>query len=140
MGTLTRYSSISLETVTLCMTEPLPPTPPGVSVVRPIELLFTSPPVFLPAPGLAVIFGIMFLALSTMSTVYQEVYGWDVGASGLPYLGLGLGLFFGLAIYSATAEGVYRNLTKNVAPTPEIRLAAITLGSPLAAIGLVIYG
>lgn len=110
------------------------------STVRPIKLLVTSPLVSLPAFGLAVIFGMMFLMLSTMSTVYQQVYGWDVGNSGLPYLGLGIGLFLGLGIYSATADRVYRRLTKTITPTPEMRLAPITLGSPLAAIGLIIYG
>lgn len=111
-----------------------------ISTFRPIKLLVTSPLVFLPAFGLAVIFGMMFLMLSTMSTVYQQVYGWDTGKSGLPYLGLGIGLFIGLGIYSATSDRVYRRLTKTTTPTPEMRLAPITLGSPLAAIGLIIYG
>lgn len=111
-----------------------------ISTVRPLRLLSTSPLVFLPALGLAVIFGIMFLMLSTLSTVYQQVYGWSTGASGLPYLGLGVGLFLGLGLYAATADRVYRKLTKTVVPTPEMRLAPITLGSPLAAIGLIIYG
>lgn len=110
------------------------------SVVRPVGLLLTSPLVFLPALGLAVIFGIMFLVLSTMSTIYQQVYGWDTGASGLPYLGLGVGLLLGLGIYSATVDRVYRRLAETVELTPEMRLAPITLGAPLAAIGLVIYG
>lgn len=110
------------------------------SIVRPIRLLLTSPLVFLPALGLAIIFGMMFLMLSTMSTVYQLVYGWSVGSSGLPYLGLGVGLFIGLGVYSATADKVYRRLTKTMLPSPEMRLAPITLGAPLAAVGLVIYG
>lgn len=110
------------------------------SIVRPLRLLLTSPLVSLPALGLAVIFGMMFLMLSTMSTVYQQVYGWSTGASGLPYLGLGVGLFLGLGIYAVTADRVYRRLSRTVMPTPEMRLAPITLGSPLAAVGLIIYG
>lgn len=110
------------------------------SVVWPLHLLLTSPLVFCPALGLAVIFGMMFLMLSTMSTVYQQVYGWSTGASGLPYLGLGAGLFLGLSIYAVTADRVYRRLSRTESPTPEMRLAPITLGSPLAAVGLVIYG
>lgn len=110
------------------------------SIVRPLRLLLTSPLVFLPALGLAVIFGMMFLMLSTMSTVYQQVYGWSTGASGLPYLGLGAGLFLGLGAYAATADRVYRGLSRTVTPTPEVRLAPITLGAPLAAVGLVLYG
>lgn len=111
-----------------------------LSITRPLRLLVTSPLVFLPAFGQAVIFGMMFLMLSTMSTVYQEVYGWSIGASGLPYLGLGIGLFIGLAIYSITADKVYRRMTKTTTPTPEMRLAPLTLGAPLCAVGLIIYG
>lgn len=114
------------------------------SIVRPIRLLLTSPLVSLPALGLAVIFGIFFIMVSIIPSLYQQVYGWSTGASGLPYLGLGAGLFVGLGIYAATADRVYRRLTHNLAPgtapPPEMRLAPITLGSPLAAIGLIIYG
>lgn len=132
------------------------------SIVRPLRLLLTCPVVLLPALGLAVIFGMMFLMLSTMSTVYQQVYGWSTGASGLPYLGLGFGLFLGLGVYALTADRVYRRLTSSARgnvicqenlttsttsssldtalPTPEMRLAPITLGAPLAAVGLTIYG
>lgn len=130
------------------------------SIIRPLRLLLTCPVVLLPALGLAVIFGMMFLMLSTMSTVYQQVYGWSTGASGLPYLGLGFGLFLGLGVYAVTADRVYRRLTSSARnnttaispqetittttsdtnPTPEMRLAPITLGAPLAAVGLIIYG
>ena len=110
------------------------------SIIRPVKLLLLSPTVALPALGLAVIFGMMFLMLSTMSTVYQQVYHWSTGASGLPYLGLGVGLFTGLIIYSVTVDRTYIRLSKTTALSPEIRLSPITIGSPLCAIGLVIYG
>lgn len=112
----------------------------GNSIVRPIKLLVLSPIVALSALGLAVILGIMFLMLSTMSTVYQHTYGWSVGASGLPYLGLGAGLFTGLAVYSVTADRAYTQSPQTSKPSPEIRLAPISIGSPLCAVGLVIYG
>lgn len=112
----------------------------GNSIVRPMKFLVLSPPVALSALGLAVILGIMFLMLSTMSTVYQQIYGWSVGASGLPYLGLGAGLFMGLAVYTVTADRAYTQKARNSTPPPEIRLAPITIASPLCAAGLIIYG
>lgn len=112
----------------------------GNSIIRPMKLLFLSPPVALSALGLAVILGIMFLMLSTMSTVYQEIYGWSTGTSGLPYLGLGAGLFTGLAVYSVTADRVYIQKSQGSKTSPEMRLAPISVGSPLCAVGLVIYG
>lgn len=110
------------------------------SIVRPMKFLVLSPPVALSALGLAVILGIMFLMLSTMSTVYQQIYGWSVGASGLPYLGLGVGLFMGLAVYTAIADRAYIQKPQDPTPPPEIRLAPITIASPLCAAGLIIYG
>ncbi|KAK7736194.1 hypothetical protein SLS53_007224 [Cytospora paraplurivora] len=110
------------------------------SIVRPIKLLLLSPTVALPALGLAVVFGMLFLMLSTLSTVYQQVYGWSTGASGLPYLGLGVGLFTGLILYSVTVDRAYIRLSKTTVLSPEIRLSPITIGSPLCAVGLVIYG
>lgn len=112
----------------------------GNAIIRPMKLLVLSPTVALPALGLAVILGIMFLMLSTMSTVYQHIYGWSIGASGLPYLGLGAGLFTGLAVYSVTADRAYTQETQTSQPSPEMRLAPISLGSPLCAVGLIIYG
>lgn len=112
----------------------------GTSVMRPMKFLVLSPTVALSALGLAVILGIMFLMLSTMSTVYQEIYGWSVGASGLPYLGLGAGLFTGLAIYSSIADRAYQQKSQSSKPPPEIRLAPISIASPLCAVGLIIYG
>lgn len=111
-----------------------------ISIVRPMKLLLLSPTVALPALGLAIVFGMMFLMLSTMSTVYQEVYGWSTGASGLPYLGLGGGLFTGLIVYSVTADRAYIRLSKTTILSPEIRLSPIMIGSPFCAAGLVIYG
>lgn len=113
----------------------------GNSIIRPMKFLLLSPPVALSALGLAVILGIMFLMLSTMSTVYQQIYGWSVGASGLPYLGLGAGLFMGLAVYTVTADRAYTQEPRNsTPPPPEIRLAPISVASPLCAVGLIIYG
>lgn len=113
----------------------------GNSIIQPMKFLLLSPPVALSALGLAVILGIMFLMLSTMSTVYQQIYGWSVGASGLPYLGLGAGLFMGLAVYTVIADRAYTQKSRNSkTPPPEIRLAPICIASPLCAIGLIIYG
>lgn len=110
------------------------------SILRPMKYLILSPTVALSALGLAVILGIMFLMLSTMSTAYQQIYGLSEGASGLPYLGLGVGLFTGLAVYSVTADRAYFQSSKDSKPPPETRLAPISVGSPMCAVGLIIYG
>lgn len=112
----------------------------GNSIIQPMKFLVLSPIVALSAVGLAVILGIMFLMLSTMSTVYQQIYGWSTGASGLPYLGLGVGLFTGLAVYSSTADRAFKLKSQGLKPLPEIRLAPISIASPLCAVGLIIYG
>jgi hypothetical protein len=111
-----------------------------LSLVRPLKLLFFSPVVLLPALGLALIFGEYFLLISTMGTVFQERYAFSVGESGLAYLGTGIGLILALFIFAGTSDRTYKTLAQHGTPKPEIRLAPISLGAPLACVGLLIYG
>jgi len=112
------------------------------SLSRPFFLLTTSPIVFLPAFGLAVIYGLMILMISTLAVVFQDRYGFSVGSSGLAYLGFGVGLIAGLIAFAFTSDRAYESLVARTggAPKPEMRLAPITIGSPLACIGLIVYG
>lgn len=112
------------------------------SLFRPFLLLTTTPIVFLPAFGLAVVYGLMILMISTLATVFQLKYGFSIGSSGLAYLGFGIGLTLGLVAFAFTSDRTYKALTRRTGgtPNPEIRLAPITIGSPLTCIGLVMYG
>jgi MFS family permease len=110
------------------------------SLLRPVRLLLFSPIVLFPSLGLGVVFGIFFLMLTTMATVFQNHYNFSVGSSGLVYLGSGLGLIFALLVFGMTSDRAYKAIARTGTPKPEIRLAPIGLGAPLACAGLLIYG
>lgn len=57
-------------------------------------------------------------------------------------MGLGAGLTVGIVFLAVTNDCAYNTLDQhtNGSPRPEIRLAPITLGAPLACFGLIIYG
>jgi MFS family permease len=110
------------------------------SLVRPIKLLIFSPIVLLPSFGLALIFGLLVLMISTMTIVFQRQYNFSTGSAGLAYLGFGVGLILANFVFAFTSDRTYKTLAKFGTPKPEIRLAPITLGAPLACFGLLIYG
>jgi MFS family permease len=110
------------------------------SLLRPVRLLLFSPIVLFPSLGLGFIFGIYFLLISTMGLEFQQAYHFSTGASGLAYLGAGFGFIFALLVFAATSDRTYKALARHGTPKPEIRLAPIALGSPLAFAGLVMYG
>jgi len=110
------------------------------SLLRPVRLLLFSPIVLFPSLGLGFIFGIYFLLISTMGLEFQEHYRFSTGESGLAYLGAGFGFISALFVFAATSDRTYEALARHGTPKPEIRLAPIALGSPLAFVGLVMYG
>ncbi|KAF1988944.1 MFS general substrate transporter [Aulographum hederae CBS 113979] len=111
------------------------------ALARPIRLLIFSPVVLLPCLGVAVITGMLYLLISTLATVFQDQYGFSVGSSGLAYLGLNIGLIFGLFAFAATSDKAYKKMAKEGAtPHPEARLVPIVLAAPLICIGLLMYG
>jgi hypothetical protein len=57
------------------------------SMIRPIKMLTTSPIVFLMCMYVAMIYGILYLFITTIPTVFQETYGWKASIAGLAYLG-----------------------------------------------------
>jgi MFS family permease len=110
------------------------------SLLRPFRLLVFSPIVLFPSLGLAVVFGMFFLMVSTMGVVFQVRYGFSPGSSGLAYLGFGAGLILANVVFAATSDRSYKAIASHGTPKPEIRLAPIALGAPLACIGLLMYG
>jgi MFS family permease len=108
-----------------------------LSLTRPFRLLLFSPVVLLPTLGMGIMFGLFFLMVSTMATVFQKSYGFSLGASGLTYLGFAVGLFAGLALFALTSDRAYKALEN---PLPEARLAPVAIGAPLACISLLLYG
>ena len=112
------------------------------TIVRPPKMFLFSPIVFLLSIYLAVLFGYLYLFLTTFPMVFQQVYHFNVGVSGLAYLGLGIGCLIGLIIAGKLSDVFYRRLTaKNHGSTKsEYRLPPLLLSSPLVASAFFWYG
>ena len=62
---------------------------------RPVLLFIKSPIVFLLSTYMAFVYGLLYLFFTTISSVFQENYGFSTGLSGLAYLGIGIGFMAG---------------------------------------------
>lgn len=122
------------------------PTPPRelikLTIVRPGKMLLFSPIVLLFSIYLAILFGYLYLLLTTFTRVFQEQYGFSIGIAGLAYLGLGIGSITGLIIAGKSSDIFYRRLTaKNHGVfKPEFRLPPLFITSPLVAASFFWYG
>jgi multidrug resistance protein len=112
------------------------------AIIRPIKMLLFSPIVLLLSLYMALIFGYLYLFLTTFPTVFQEQYGFSTGVTGLSYLGVGTGSFFGLIIAGKTSDPLYARLkAKNHdVGQPEFRLPPLIFTCPFIAIAFFWYG
>lgn len=83
----------------------------ATSMARPSRLLATQPIVQVIAVYMGYLFGLFYLILSTFPTLYTEVYGQSLGISGLHYISLGLGFFFGAQVNAQITDRLYKKLT-----------------------------
>ena len=115
-----------------------------LAVVRPAKLLATSPVVLLLSFHAAVVYGYMYLLFATLAPTFAAVYGFDEGAAGLAYLGLGLGLLAGQASVGWFSDWYLRRQRarrpRGAPPRPEDRLPPTLAGTVLVAAGLAWYG
>lgn len=58
------------------------------AIIRPLKFIYGSPIVLLLSLYIAVVFGMMYLLLTTIPRVFQEQYGFGTGVVGLVYLGM----------------------------------------------------
>lgn len=93
-------------------------------LVRPLKMLFLSPIVLLLTIYISFTYGTLYLLFTTIPTVFEETYGFNIGLTGLVYLGLGSGTTLGwLIITFFSDKSVIRQSKKNNgAFEPEMRL------------------
>lgn len=119
----------------------------AMTVSKPISLLFTEPILFAVTLYIAFIFGVFYGFLAAFPYVFETVYKFNPGASGLAWVGLLVGCALGLAIifacdsfiyvpkyYAAISKGDINNLQ------PEHRLYAPMLSSIGIPISLFWFG
>lgn len=112
------------------------------SLTRPFKLLGTQPIVQALAIYMAVLYGLMYLLLSTFPVLWSNQYHESIGIGGLNYISLGVGFLLGAQVCARINDRIYRLLKKrhNNIGQPEFRVPLMVPGTCLVPIGLFIYG
>lgn len=113
---------------------------------RPFKLLFRTPLVTIIAMHIGVVYGILYLLISTFSFVYSDQYGFSEGTTGLSFLPAGLGMLIGVQAFGHIHDYLVRTAKKAMGPDdkyrPEVKLNPwVIIPTGLASpAGLLIYG
>ncbi|CAL9737353.1 polyamine transporter 4 [Monosporozyma servazzii] len=70
-----------------------------ITVFRPLKMLIVEPIVLVFSIYVAFIFAVLFAFFEAYPVIYQGVYKMDPGISGLPFLGIGIGLYLASIFY-----------------------------------------
>ncbi|KAK7691660.1 hypothetical protein QCA50_005059 [Cerrena zonata] len=112
------------------------------ALVRPFALFIQEPIIQLFGLYLSISYGIVYLSLTTIPSIFTDIYHEKIGFVGLHYIALGLGLFMTSQVHSRLLDKVYihhKNMNGGVGK-PEYRLPTsivLSLGLPF---GLLISG
>jgi hypothetical protein len=112
----------------------------GHALIRPIKLLLFSPIVILPCVAAAIMFGYLYILITTFPTVFEKQYGFSTGMVGVSYLGIGGGNIVGLVLFANISDRYLKRKQKLGEMKPEHRLGTVVFGGPLVAVGLYCYG
>ena len=70
-----------------------------ITVLRPLKMLVVEPIVLVFSIYIAFIFAVLFAFFEAYPVIYKGVYHMSLGISGLPFLGIGIGLWIGCLFY-----------------------------------------
>ena len=89
----------------------------------------------------AFIYGILYLVFVSYPIAFREVRGWALGPSGLPYLGMIIGVFIGAAVVITHTRTIFARSTRanNGIVIPEQRLPLMIAGGCILPVGLFIF-
>lgn len=113
------------------------------ALVRPFRLLFTQPIVMFLALYQAIIYGIIYLMLSTFPRLWTDIYHESVGIGGLNYISIMIGLTFGTQTGGRFVDYIYKRLSKTAEDgkgRPEFRVPILFISTALVSGGLFMYG
>ncbi len=115
----------------------------GQALIRPVKLIGTQLIVQYLALYMSLVYGIIFIMLSTFPKVWSEQYNESVQIGGLNYLSITIGMFAGAEIAGLVLDRMYKRLTARSGKQkgrPEFRVPIIFVATVLIASGLFIYG
>ncbi|KAK5089328.1 hypothetical protein LTR70_007125 [Exophiala xenobiotica] len=113
------------------------------AIVRPTKMLIFSPIVLALSVYMAIVYGYLYLLFTTLTPVYQDIYGFGAGPVGLVFLGIGIGSLLGLVLFGTFSDRLLKRLTARNGTgemKPEYRLPPLIPGSLFIPIGFFWYG
>ena len=113
----------------------------GTAFKRPIKLITTQPIVQFVAVYMAFLYGMIYLVLSTLATLWIERYGESVDIAGLNYVSVGLGFLTASQLGTMFQDKVFMALKRRNGDVglPEFRIPLMVPGSLLVPIGIFVY-
>ena len=90
--------------------------------MRPTKMLLFSPIVLLLSIYCAFMYGLIYLLSTTFPAVFEETYAFGPGIAGLAYLGLGLGMIFGIGLFAILSDKLLHQPRGGTIERPELRL------------------
>ncbi|KIW23325.1 uncharacterized protein PV07_11533 [Cladophialophora immunda] len=121
-------------------TEDSPRAALAKALIRPTKMFFMSPIVFIFVVYVSIIYGYLYLLFTTITEIYESIYGFSTGLAGLSYLGIGVGMFIGLALFGATSDRRIQAKKAKGDVSPEVRLEGLIPAAICIPIGLFWYG
>lgn len=90
---------------------------------------------------MSLVYGLLYLLLTTLLMVYTETYHWSTELTGLASLRIGIGFFVGLVVIGSTSDKIIVKLTNwnGGIYEPEMRLPYMTLFAILIPISFVVW-
>lgn len=112
------------------------------NLIRPFVLITTQPIIQVLGVYLMIIYGCIYLVLTSFSRVFEEVYGESVGIASLNYISLAIGFTLGGQICGRFNDYNYKRLKalNNGIGQPEFKLPVMMYTAWMPAAGLLIYG
>ncbi|KAI0084550.1 MFS polyamine transporter [Irpex rosettiformis] len=112
------------------------------ALVRPFKLWYCEPIIQLLGVYMAFVYGLMYLFLTTIPSIFEGVYRERVGIAGLHYIALGVGLTGASQINARIMDKIYVYFTQKNGGKgrPEYRLPSMFPGTICLPIGLFLTG
>ncbi|KAF4630726.1 hypothetical protein G7Y89_g7413 [Cudoniella acicularis] len=106
------------------------------ALIRPWVFLFLEPIVLVASIYMAIIYGTVYMFMGAMPIVYNDQRGWSEGIGGLAFMGIAVGILFGLVYAIYDNNGRYMKLSLAKTATAESRLPPAIVGAVALPIGM----
>ncbi|KAJ8070434.1 hypothetical protein OCU04_000808 [Sclerotinia nivalis] len=110
------------------------------AALRPAKMFFCSPIIAILSLYVAVIYGWLYLVMTTLTEVFESQFGVSQGPVGLTFIGIGIGMFLGAICCQILLDRWAIRAAGGGEIKPEYRLPVMVLGGMVLPIGFFIYG